>query len=78
MSVAVLKLENETLIAFNLNMISRMNYDEKGITFVHDGNVYATYFLEGARILHLHSSVCSQDGVMLYSAEAMFEKFCNL
>lgn len=77
MSVAVLKLENETLVAYNLTLISSMELNSKGLVFNFDGKVYATYFLEGSRRLHLHSSVCSQDGVMLYSAEAMFEKFCN-
>lgn len=81
MSVAVLKLEDETLVAFNLNMISKMLVGEAGLFFIHDGISYTTAhnsFGEKYQVLKLHPSVCGKDGVMLHSAEAMFEKFCNI
>ena len=78
MSVAVLKLEDETLVAFNLTLISLMMLEPEGLWFKHDGQVYASYHVEGSRRLYLHPSVCGKDDVMLHSAEAMFDKFCNL
>ena len=76
MSVAVLKLEDEALVAFNLALVSKMILDKDGLWFEIEGIAYSTY--EGSsRRLRLHPSVCGTDGVMLYSAEAMFEKFCN-
>jgi len=78
MCVAILKLEDETLIAFNLNMVSRVDMNKGEMYFIHDGVMYTTSDSRGsARRLKLHPSVCGKDGVMLYSAEAMFEKFCN-
>lgn len=76
MSVALLKLEDETLIAFNLALVSRMILDKDGLWFDIEGISYSTY--EGSsRRLRLHPSVCGGNRVMLHSAEAMFEKFCN-
>ena len=78
MSVAVLKLEDETLVAFNLNNVTKMRLDKDGLWFAHDDVCFATWDNDIDIHLKLHPSVCGKDGVMLHSAEAMFEKFCNL
>ena len=78
MSVAVLKLENETLVAFNLDLISRMILDKDGLWFDIEGISYSTY--EGSsRRLKLHPSVkCKKGESKPFSAEAMFNLFSNL
>ena len=76
MSIAVLKLEDETIVAFNLALVSRMILDKDGLWFDIEGIFYSTYE-DSSRRLKLHPSVCGK-GAVEYSAEAMFNKFCNL
>lgn len=74
MSVAVLKLEDETLIAFNLALVSRMILDKDGLWFDIEGISYSTY--EGSsRRLRLHLSTLEEGNI--YNPKAMFDKFCN-
>jgi len=77
MSVAVLKLEDETLVAFNLNMVSRMDMNKDEFYFIHEGVLYTTSDNKGSsRRLRLHPSTLEEGNI--YSPKAMFDKFCNL
>ena len=78
MSVAVLELEDETLVAFNLNMVSMMDYKDNEISFEHDGYIYSTNpeCDSQYRRLKLHPDTLEKGNI--YSAESMFDKFCNL
>ena len=74
MSVAVLKLEDETLVAFNLALVSKMILDKDGLWFEIEGIAYSTY--EGSsRRLRLHPSTTEEGNI--YNPKTMFEKFCN-
>ena len=70
MSVAVLNLE-DSLMAINLNHVSRMILDSDGLWFELDGVSYATYQGQ-CRTLYLHSETGQQ------SAVDMWNKFINM
>ena len=82
MSVAVLKLEDGSFIAFNLNMVSMMDCDEKGVTFIHEGVVFSTHpecKLQHRRLkLHISTKESPEGNYKAFGIKAMFEKFCNL
>jgi hypothetical protein len=83
MSVAVLKLEDKSLVAFNLNNVTKMYLAKEGLYFeCINGTSYRTYVDVGTtRILKLDPSTkgsTPSGDYKPYSAEHMFEKFCNL
>ena len=70
MSVVILNLE-DSVMAINLNHVSRMILDSDGLWFELNGVSYATYFGQ-CRTLHLHTETGQQ------SAVDMWNKFINM